>query len=101
MARRPIGTPTDPWAQIQRRPPSLIDFGIIIGHVSAAIGLAFIGFFLLVELVLGDFAGADSAIGIGLSLGILVFGVAIATVLWVGREIAGAGTVVVERVRSR
>lgn len=100
VARTPTGT-SDPWSRAHEPAPSTVDFAIIIGRVTAAFGLGFLAFFFVLDVTVGEIAGADLEVGVVLSAIVLLFGVALATILWVGRELVGAGATVADRARAR
>ena len=80
---------------------STVDFAIIVGRVTAAVGLGFLVFFFVLDLTFGNLAGMDLEVGMALSAVVLFFGLALATILWVGRELVGVGVSVTDRVRAR
>lgn len=78
----------------------LVDDGIMIGLVVAGVGFVFVLVFTVAQAVWGSYFGADPGIGQWLSGGVMTVGVAVATLLWLGRELGSAARSQLDRVRS-
>ena len=93
LGRRPRRTPNE-FGE------TFVGDGMRIGLVMAGIGLLFVMIFAGSELVWGSYFGADPAVGLSLSFGVMTVGVAIATGLWILREVAtGASSALRKRRR--
>ena len=80
---------------------TIVRDGVRVGLIMAGIGLLFVIVFAGSEVVWGTYFGADPTIGLSLSFGVMTLGVAIATGLWILREISvGASRALQQRRRT-
>lgn len=73
----------------------LIRDGIMVGLILAGLGFVFVGMYTLTGMIWGTYFGADPGFGQALSAAVMTTGIAIATLLWLGREV---GSVVASKV---
>lgn len=106
--RPTVRAPAGADATRRRRPPRtdsgaagrLVRDAMLFGLLVAGVGVLFLGIFTASDLLWGSYFGADPGIGQALSLGVMTVGVAIATLLWVGREVGMAARQGIRRARS-
>lgn len=80
---------------------SVVDFGILLGQLTALVGFVGLVFFTLVEFIVGSYFGANPGFGMSVALAVLVLGVAVAAVLWVGRLVTVTAEGLVRSLRDR
>ena len=78
----PAATTSEGWLL-----PATTD-GILFGGTMAGIGFLFTLIFLISEIAWGSYFGANPGVGLSLSIGVLILGVAVATILWIVRELS-------------
>lgn len=74
---------------------------MLLGQVIAGVGLVFVLFYVVVRLLWGSYLGADPSLGLSISLFVLLVGVIVAALLWIGREIFAIAGPAAHRIRDR
>lgn len=77
------------------------DFVILLGLISAGVGMVFLLFYVLVAIVWGAYLGVNAGLGVNAAMLILLLGLAVATLVWIGREIVATVRPRVGRLTDR